>query len=67
MLTISWNKIFHWLQVVFHFGTENWEEQLKKPPCNKQMKIIPMLNNATDINSGINVVVVVVILDNLYL
>ena len=22
-----------WLQLVFHFGTENWADQLKKPPC----------------------------------
>ena len=22
-----------WLPIVFHFGTENWEEQLKKAPC----------------------------------
>ena len=30
---ISWNRISDWLPVVFHFGTENWEEQLKKTPC----------------------------------
>ena len=30
---ISWNRISDWLPIVFHFGTENWEEQLKKPPC----------------------------------
>ena len=30
---ISWNRISDWLPIVFHFGTENWEEQFKKPPC----------------------------------
>ena len=65
-MRILWNRISDWLPIAFHFGTENWEEQLKKSPPNKQMKIISMLNNATDINSGINVVVVV-ILDDLYL
>ena len=29
---ISWNRISDWLPIVFHFGTENWEEQLKKHP-----------------------------------
>ena len=29
MLTISWNKILYWLQVVLYFGTEIWEELLK--------------------------------------
>ena len=29
----SWNRISDWLAFVFHFGTENWEEQLKKAPC----------------------------------
>ena len=29
---ISWNRISEWLPIVFHFGTENWEEQLKKHP-----------------------------------
>ena len=24
---ISWNRISDWLPIVFHFGTENWEEQ----------------------------------------
>ena len=28
-MTISWNKILYWLQVVFHFGTEIWEELSK--------------------------------------
>ena len=28
-LKISWNRISDWLPIVFHFGTENWEEQLK--------------------------------------
>ena len=27
---ISWNRISDWLPIVFHFGTENWEELLKK-------------------------------------
>ena len=30
---ISWNRISDWLPIVFNFGTENWEEQLKKAPC----------------------------------
>ena len=30
---ISWNRISDWLPIIFHFGTENWEEQLKKAPC----------------------------------
>ena len=30
---ISWNRVSDWLPIVFHFGSENWEEQLKKPPC----------------------------------
>ena len=30
---ISWNRISDWLPIVFHFGTENSEEQLKKAPC----------------------------------
>ena len=29
----EWNRISDWLPIVFHFGTENWEEQLKNPPC----------------------------------
>ena len=32
-LKISWKSSPGWLQLVFHFGTENWEEQLKKAPC----------------------------------
>ena len=32
-LKISWKSSPGWLQLVFHFGTENREEQLKKPPC----------------------------------
>ena len=31
-LRILWNGISDWLPIVFHFGTENWEEQLKKSP-----------------------------------
>ena len=27
---VTWNRISDWLPIVFHFGTENWEEQLKK-------------------------------------
>ena len=23
---VSWNRISDWLPIVFHFGTENWEE-----------------------------------------
>ena len=32
-MRISWNRISDWLPIVFHFSTENWEEQLKKSPC----------------------------------
>ena len=32
-LKISSNIISDWLLIVFHFGTENWEKQLKKTPC----------------------------------
>ena len=32
-LRISWNRISDWLSIVFHFGTENWADQLKKTPC----------------------------------
>ena len=32
-MRISWNRISDWLSIVFHFGTENWADQLKKPPC----------------------------------
>ena len=32
---ISWNRISDWLPIVFHFGTENCEEQLKKPSCTR--------------------------------
>ena len=27
---ISWSRISDWMPIVFHFGTENWEEQFKK-------------------------------------
>ena len=27
---IAWKRISDWLPIVFHFGTENWEDQLKK-------------------------------------
>ena len=36
-LRISWNRISDWLSIVFHFGTENWADQLKKPPCMWQL------------------------------
>ena len=32
-LKISWKTSPGWLQLVFHFGTENRADQLKKPPC----------------------------------
>ena len=32
-LKISWKSSPGWLQLVFHFGTENGEGQLKKSPC----------------------------------
>ena len=38
---ISWNRISDWLPIVFHFGTENWEEQLKKAPCTLRYVFLP--------------------------
>ena len=32
-LKISRKTSSGWLQLVFHFGTENWADQLKKTPC----------------------------------
>ena len=32
-LKISWKTSPGWLQLVFHFGTEDWADQLKKTPC----------------------------------
>ena len=32
-LKISWKTSPGWLKLVFHFGTENRADQLKKPPC----------------------------------
>ena len=32
-LKISWTSNPDWLQLVFHFGTENREEQSKEAPC----------------------------------
>ena len=32
-LKISWKTSPGWLQLVFHFGTENRADQLKKTPC----------------------------------
>ena len=32
-LKISWKSSPGWLQLVFHFSTENRADQLKKPPC----------------------------------
>ena len=32
-LKISWKTSPGWLQLFFHFGTENRADQLKKPPC----------------------------------
>ena len=32
-LRISWNRVSDFLSTVFHFGTENKADQLKKPPC----------------------------------
>ena len=32
-LRISWKRISDWLPIVFRFGTENGEEQLKKTSC----------------------------------
>ena len=36
----QWESVLHWilksrawLQLFFHFGSENREEQFKKPPC----------------------------------
>ena len=37
---ISWNRISDWLPIVFHFGTENWADQSKKPPCTTKYKLL---------------------------
>ena len=37
-LKISWKTSPGWLQLVFHFGTENWADQLKKPPCSRLLE-----------------------------
>ena len=51
---ISWKRISDWLPNVFHFGTENWEEQLKKAPCIMPWRTIPdkgiLLHFATQVN-----------------
>ena len=38
-----------WPPIVFHFGTENWEEQLKKPPCIYSSQMILFLKKV-DLN-----------------
>ena len=32
-MRITWKRISDWLPIVFHFGTEDRDEQLKKAPC----------------------------------
>ena len=41
-LKISWKTSPGWLQLVFHFGTENRADQLKKPPCIIMVKWAPL-------------------------
>ena len=41
-LRISWNRISDWLPIVFHFGTENWEEQLKKTTLYLKQPVDPV-------------------------
>ena len=36
-LKISWKSSPGWLQIVFHFGTQNREEQLKKAHCRSEL------------------------------
>ena len=31
------DRIPNWLPIVFHFGTENWEEQLKNHPVQDKL------------------------------
>ena len=47
---ISWNRISDWLPVVFHFGTESWEEQLKNHPVSlvRDRNVFCFLNNNND-------------------
>ena len=47
---ISWKGISDWLPIVFHFGTENWEEQLKKSTL--YTKICFFAFSRTDLVSG---------------
>ena len=42
---ISWNRISDWLPIIFHFGTENWEEQLKNHPVSIHVSILTNLYN----------------------
>ena len=49
-MKISWKSSPGWLQLVFHFGNENREEELKKVPCiymnivNTRIKIVCVVN-----------------------
>ena len=45
----SWNRISDWVPIVFHFGTENWEEQLKKTPCTNLLASFNIQENIEDI------------------
>ena len=38
---------FDWLPIVFHFGTENREEQLKKAPCINHFEDADITNPST--------------------
>ena len=40
-LKFSWKGCPGWLRLVFHFGTENGEGQLKKPPCMTFTQTLP--------------------------
>ena len=42
-LKISWKSSSSWLQLVFHFGTENGEGQLKKTPCRTECWQLPIV------------------------
>ena len=69
---ISWNRMSDWLPIIFHFGTENWEEQLKKSTLyflwfhqdNYNKKIAPFsFDKVNNLNIPVNINVSMSIID----
>ena len=48
-LKISWKTSPGWLQLVFHFGTEDRAAQLKKPPC---INLSPLFTKIGEVEAG---------------